>query len=75
MGGVIVTTPPKADAKDVEALAAFGVATVSEAMGRTGLLDVEVDTTGRDERHGGDRTDRSSGRGTAPTWSDDDYAA
>ncbi|WP_328875230.1 4-carboxy-4-hydroxy-2-oxoadipate aldolase/oxaloacetate decarboxylase [Streptomyces sp. NBC_00287] len=38
MSGVIVTGPPKADAKDVEALAGFGVATVSEAMGRTGLL-------------------------------------
>ncbi|MFI8945970.1 4-carboxy-4-hydroxy-2-oxoadipate aldolase/oxaloacetate decarboxylase [Streptomyces sp. NPDC053750] len=38
MSGVIVTNPPKADAKDVEALAGHGVATVSEAMGRTGLL-------------------------------------
>jgi len=38
MSGVIVTDPPKADARDVEALAGFGVATVSEAMGRTGLL-------------------------------------
>ncbi|MET8975643.1 4-carboxy-4-hydroxy-2-oxoadipate aldolase/oxaloacetate decarboxylase [Streptomyces sp. NPDC004539] len=38
MSGVIVTGPPKAAAEDVEALARFGVATVSEAMGRTGLL-------------------------------------
>ncbi|MFF4250580.1 4-carboxy-4-hydroxy-2-oxoadipate aldolase/oxaloacetate decarboxylase [Streptomyces sp. NPDC001663] len=38
MSGVIVTHPPKADAKDVETLAGFGVATVSEAMGRTGLI-------------------------------------
>ena len=38
MPGMIVTNPPKADAEDVEALAAHGVATVSEAMGRTGLL-------------------------------------
>ncbi|MET8471946.1 4-carboxy-4-hydroxy-2-oxoadipate aldolase/oxaloacetate decarboxylase [Streptomyces sp. NPDC006422] len=38
MPGVIVTNPPKAEAKDVEALAAYGVATIHEAMGRTGLL-------------------------------------
>ncbi|MFI0512112.1 4-carboxy-4-hydroxy-2-oxoadipate aldolase/oxaloacetate decarboxylase [Streptomyces sp. WSLK1-5] len=38
MSGVIVTDPPKADLKDVDALARYGVATVSEAMGRTGLL-------------------------------------
>ncbi|MFF7933662.1 4-carboxy-4-hydroxy-2-oxoadipate aldolase/oxaloacetate decarboxylase [Streptomyces sp. NPDC007940] len=38
MSGVIVTNPPKAELKDVEALARYGVATVSEAMGRTGLL-------------------------------------
>ncbi|MFH9862978.1 4-carboxy-4-hydroxy-2-oxoadipate aldolase/oxaloacetate decarboxylase [Streptomyces sp. NPDC017202] len=42
MSSVIVTGPPKADAKDVEALAAFGVATVSEAMGRTGLLGPQI---------------------------------
>ncbi|MGP3770020.1 4-carboxy-4-hydroxy-2-oxoadipate aldolase/oxaloacetate decarboxylase [Streptomyces sp. SDT5-1] len=38
MPGVIVTNPPKAEAKDVEALAGYGVATIHEAMGRTGLL-------------------------------------
>ncbi|MEV0636242.1 4-carboxy-4-hydroxy-2-oxoadipate aldolase/oxaloacetate decarboxylase [Streptomyces sp. NPDC050619] len=42
MSGVIVTNPPKAEAKDVDALARFGVATVSEAMGRTGLLGPEI---------------------------------
>ncbi|MET7982660.1 4-carboxy-4-hydroxy-2-oxoadipate aldolase/oxaloacetate decarboxylase [Streptomyces sp. NPDC005281] len=38
MSGVIVTGPPRADAKDVEAIAGHGTATVHEAMGRTGLL-------------------------------------
>ncbi|GAA5037685.1 4-carboxy-4-hydroxy-2-oxoadipate aldolase/oxaloacetate decarboxylase [Streptomyces siamensis] len=42
MSGVIVTGPPKADAEAVEALAAFGVATVHEAMGRTGLLGTRL---------------------------------
>ncbi|MBQ0885323.1 4-carboxy-4-hydroxy-2-oxoadipate aldolase/oxaloacetate decarboxylase [Streptomyces sp. RM72] len=42
MSGVVVTNPPKADAGDVEALAGYGVATVGEAMGRTGLLGPEI---------------------------------
>ncbi|WP_149823871.1 4-carboxy-4-hydroxy-2-oxoadipate aldolase/oxaloacetate decarboxylase [Streptomyces tailanensis] len=42
MGGVIVTNPPKADAKDVQAIAQYGVATVHEAMGRTGLLGTHL---------------------------------
>lgn len=42
MSGVIVTNPPKAEPKDVDALAGFGVATVSEAMGRTGLLGAGI---------------------------------
>lgn len=42
MSGVIVTNPPKAEAKDVEAIARYGVATVHEAMGRTGLLGTRL---------------------------------
>lgn len=42
MSGVIVTDPPKAEAKDVDALAGYGVATVHEAMGRTGLLPARL---------------------------------
>lgn len=42
MSGVIVTDPPKAALKDVDALARYGVATVSEAMGRTGLLGPHI---------------------------------
>ncbi|WP_247616783.1 4-carboxy-4-hydroxy-2-oxoadipate aldolase/oxaloacetate decarboxylase [Streptomyces sp. MK37H] len=36
--GVIVTDPPRAEAEHVEALRGYGVATVHEAMGRTGCL-------------------------------------
>lgn len=32
--GVIVTDPPRADARDVDVLARYGVATVHEALGR-----------------------------------------
>jgi len=38
MRTVVVTGPPRADATAVEALGAHGVATVHEAMGRTGYL-------------------------------------
>jgi 4-hydroxy-4-methyl-2-oxoglutarate aldolase len=39
MAHVIITDPPRASLDDVDRLAQFGVATIHEAMGRTGLLD------------------------------------
>ncbi|KFF98312.1 hypothetical protein IQ62_25740 [Streptomyces scabiei] len=50
MGGVIVTNPPKADAGDVEAIGRYGVATVHEAMGRTGLLGTHLRPVQQDTR-------------------------
>jgi len=38
MRKVIITDPPRAALNDVDALARFGVATVHEALGRTGLV-------------------------------------
>ncbi|MFE6887475.1 4-carboxy-4-hydroxy-2-oxoadipate aldolase/oxaloacetate decarboxylase [Streptomyces sp. NPDC057694] len=53
MPGIIVTNPPKAEAKDVEALAGYGVATVHEAMGRTGLLGHHLRPNQQDTRVAG----------------------
>ncbi|MGW0711324.1 4-carboxy-4-hydroxy-2-oxoadipate aldolase/oxaloacetate decarboxylase [Streptomyces sp. NPDC002643] len=53
MAGVIVTNPPKADAKDVEAIGRYGVATVHEAMGRTGLLGTHLRPIQQDTRVAG----------------------
>lgn len=50
MGGVIVTNPPKADAEDAEAIGRYGVATVHEAMGRTGLLGTHLRPVQQDTR-------------------------
>jgi 4-hydroxy-4-methyl-2-oxoglutarate aldolase len=42
MLNVIVTDPPRADLADVDKLATYGVATVHEAIGRSGYLGPEI---------------------------------
>ncbi|MFF3378839.1 4-carboxy-4-hydroxy-2-oxoadipate aldolase/oxaloacetate decarboxylase [Streptomyces sp. NPDC002680] len=53
MSGVIVTNPPRAAAEDVETLARHGVATVHEALGRTGLLGPSLRPIQQDVRIAG----------------------
>src|SRR5690606_41469733 len=49
----VVTNPPRADAAAVDALAGFGVATVHEAMGRTGYLGPSIRPVHLGSRIGG----------------------
>lgn len=42
MRNVVITDPPRADRDAVEALSAYGVATVHEAIGREGYLGTEI---------------------------------
>lgn len=53
MRNVIVTNPPRADLSVVDKLAEFGVATVHEAMGRTGYLGPGLRPTHLGSRIGG----------------------
>lgn len=53
MRTVVVTDPPRADPADAETLSGFGVATVSEALGRTGYLGPEYRPAWAGARAGG----------------------
>lgn len=53
MRNVIVTNPPRADLSVVDKLAEYGVATVHEAMGRTGYLGPGLRPTHLGSRTGG----------------------
>lgn len=53
MSGVVVVGPPRADLARVDELAGFGVATVHEALGRTGYLGPRIRPVNPGSRVGG----------------------
>ncbi|MEV0809666.1 4-carboxy-4-hydroxy-2-oxoadipate aldolase/oxaloacetate decarboxylase [Micromonospora sp. NPDC050200] len=53
MSGLIVTNPPRADRAVADALGGFGVATVHEAQGRSGLLGSHINPVQRGVRISG----------------------
>jgi 4-hydroxy-4-methyl-2-oxoglutarate aldolase len=53
MRSVVVTDPPRADARDAESLGGYGVATVHEALGRVGYLGPEFRPAWSGARIGG----------------------
>jgi 4-hydroxy-4-methyl-2-oxoglutarate aldolase len=53
MRTVVVTDPPRADIDDADALGGYGVATVHEALGRTGYLGPELRPAWPGARAGG----------------------
>ena len=53
MDNVVVTNPPRASLEDVNTIARFGVATIHEAMGRSGLLSPSLRPIQADTRVAG----------------------